>query len=196
MDEPRPHYGDRRKGKRGYPPNKTPEPWTPTPQQLEGYHYAITGHHSQREAAEKFGISAHTVNDWTHKIDAWLVPQWMDRIREIKSNHCQRLMIIFDESMQQWFKSKEKKVSWKRDKDGKMIVDRVESSHGDSRHLKSAMDALLQIRVIWGMNAPEKVEGETVLRIGGLDRAEAIARRQAELSAAQNVEREHTENRG
>jgi hypothetical protein len=44
------------------------------------------------------------------------------------------------------------------------------------------MEALEQIRLIWGMNAPEKIEGETTLRIGGLSRAEAIRKRMEELA--------------
>jgi hypothetical protein len=171
---------------------QAPRPWEPSPEQLEIYYAALAGNKSYAQVSRDFKKAPNYVSDLIRQIDAWLVPQWMDRIREIKSNHSQRLMVIYRESMQQWFASKEKKGTWKK-KDDKFQLERVESQSGDQRHLKTAMEALRDIRLIWGMQAPEKVEGETVLRIGGLDRREAIRRRKAELDEADRVESEHSE---
>jgi hypothetical protein len=165
-------------------------PWEPTPEDLELYYFWLKKDFTYRQVGHQFDKDASAVCRLIQKIDRWLIPQWMDKIREVKAQHCQRLMLIYREAMEEWERSKQKRVIWKKSGD-KMVIDRVESQTGDERHMKTAMDALLQIRMIWGMNAPEKVEGETVLRVGGLDRAEAIARRKAELEEAAQFERDH-----
>jgi hypothetical protein len=168
---------------------RTPKtPWRPSPDQLAIYEAATRGDKTQRQVAKERGCAESWVSTVITKIDRWLVPQYTDKFREIKSNHSQRLMIIYREAMAEWHRSKRPKVSRRKqpDREGKIIaVDTIEGRTGDPRHLQAAMAALEQVRIMWGMNAPEKVEGETTLRIGGMARTRAIELRMIELGEAQ-----------
>ncbi len=87
----------------------------------------------------------------------------MDNIRQIKANHTSRLMEIYRESMAQWEKSKIRHKATKQANplaDGKIQeTTTVEVRSGDPNFLKVGMEALEQIRVMWGMNAPKRSKG-------------------------------------
>jgi hypothetical protein len=164
--------------------------WRPSPQQFAIYEAAIRGDKTQRQIAREAGRAESSISELLSRIDRWLAPQFMDRIREIKANHTSRLMHIYTEHMSQWEKSKKVHRATKQSTPGKggkaREVTTVEARPGDPRQLAGAMEALNQIREIWGMNAPEKIEGETTLRIGGLSRAKAIKNRMEELTQSLN----------
>jgi predicted transcriptional regulator len=173
--------------------------WRPSPQQLAIYAAVIRGDKTQRQIARESDRAESTISELVARIDRWLAPQYMDKIREIKANHTSRLMYIYTEHMREWVKSKKVHRATKQSTPGKggkaREVTTVEVRSGDPRQLAGAMAALNAIREIWGMNSPEKIEGETTLRIGGLSRVKAIKNRMEELAQSLN-EVEKLENGG
>jgi hypothetical protein len=162
--------------------------WEPSPEQLEVYARVIKGDKTQAEVAKSVGVTQPAISRLVSRIDRWLAPQWMDNIRQIKAGHTSRLMHIFKELMSGWENSKKRHRATRQSTPGAdgtiRQVETIEIRAGDPNFLKGAIEALEQIRIMWGMNAPEKVEGETTLRVGGLNRSVAIEKRRQELEAA------------
>lgn len=160
--------------------------WAPSPEQLAIYEAAIRGDMTQRAVAKQVGCAESNISRLISRIDRWLVPQFMDRIREIKANHTSRLMYFERQAMAEWHRSKKVKVTKKVRTSGQTVTTEEigESVTGDPRYLQTAMDALEQVRVMWGMNEPEKIQGETLLRVGGVDREQALRMRLAEVQEA------------
>jgi hypothetical protein len=167
-------------------------PWEPTPEQLDIYRQYISGNQSQGELAKRIGKPLSTLSALLNRIDRWLIPHMMDRIREVKANHTSRLLHIYETSMKEWEKSKKPRIQVRKRpsagdaKKMELVDTTAENRPGEGRFLQIAMSALGDIRKMWGMDAPEKVEGETTLRVGGLPRAEAIRKRASEFLEALN----------
>lgn len=163
------------------------KPWEPSATQLEIYAQFCSGKRRAAEIAEEFGIHRTLVNRTCQKIEKWLAPRMMDSIREIKCQHTQSLMGIFQDSMCEWERSRKpaitirvipgKIIPGRRKEDGSFEPNIVmpESRErtikfqcGNPRYLESAMKALEGIREIWGANAPIKVEHSGELRVAGM----------------------------
>ena len=173
-----------------------PKPWEPSVQDLEIYALVIEGTLTQGQIGEKYGVSQPAVSMCCRRIDRWLIPQYMDHIREEKARQTEHLWHIFREAMGGWRESKKsaKTVTTVRepvvteDEDGTSRVWKVISSRtttvgqaGDPAHLAQARAALLDIRKIWGVDAPLEVRHSGEIRVGGLSREEAIKARIAQL---------------
>lgn len=166
------------RGRGGGAKHKHPTPWEPSPEHMEWFSLYSKGEHSHRDIAEKVGVTRQAVSHAIKEISKWLVPKFMDGIREIRSQHTEHLMHIFHEAMRAWSKSKEVEV---------VEMDRVSNDDnvhqitkkqptGNAGYLTEARAALAEIRKIWGADAPQQIEVAEG-RVAGLSREQAVKNR-------------------
>lgn len=161
--------------------HKTAKPWEPTAQQLEVYNRFIAGE-SQVELAAACKLSQQTVSHWVQQINTWLVPQFINSVREIRCQHTEHLTYIFREAMKGWERSKEDAVttvsesgsgsgedggSW--NKEGTTTRGQV----GNPSFLAEARAALREIREMWGADSPKRIDIQGEIRVAGQGRDEA-----------------------
>lgn len=165
--------------------------YEPDVRDLEIYAEVCAGN-TLKVVGEKHGISAQRAHQIMNLIDAWLAPQLMGKIREIKCNHTTRLMHIYHEAMGAWERSK---------KDGMEFIEATEGEgekakstqttkrrpqYGDPRLLAEARDALNEIREIWGANEPMKMELSGEFRVAGAEIEESRSELIKRLTMVQN----------
>ncbi|HTI49764.1 MAG TPA: hypothetical protein VL475_02390 [Planctomycetaceae bacterium] len=145
-----------------------PTPWEPCNRDLEIYGRVCSGR-SYRSLSDEYHLSLSRLHEIVSRIDGWLAPQLMEKIREIKANHTTRLMHIYQEAMAAWEKSKENAVSVteKSAADGNELSTTTKGQCGDSSYLSQARAALQEIREIWGADAPLKLEHSGEIRVAG-----------------------------
>lgn len=155
-------------------------PWEPTAQQLELYHACIAGE-SRQLLSQRFKISIQTVSVWVRQINAWLVPQFIDSVREIRCQHTEHLTHIFQEAMQGWERSKQEAVTTTEEsgtggenggpwtKQGT----RRQGQVGNPAFLAEARAALREIREMWGADSPKRIDIVGELRVAGQPRESA-----------------------
>lgn len=172
----------------------------PTSEELAVYADWIRGL-SYSAVAEKYGYkSKSTVHDVCKKVNAWLTPQFMHDIRQIRCEHTQRLLHIYAEAMAAWERSKENAVSLKdslapalaiKVKEGKpvevgatgsLLTERTTKGQcGNPTFLAEAREALADIRKLLGADAPLKVEHSGEIRVAGQSPDEARTELAAKL---------------
>jgi len=166
-------------------------PWEPTPEMLEQYADWTRGL-TLRQIAEKIEVSKSAVHQNVHKVRAWLMPRYMEQIREIKAEHHDRLMAIYHEAMDAWERSKQDAVENRAGVSGDNEVDITvtKGQCGDSQYLDKAMASLDRIRKSWGADEPIEVRHSGEVRVAGMSkdaaRREMFNRMQAMLGADQN----------
>lgn len=154
----------------------------PSGEQLAIYASYIRGL-TYKQLCKKYGYkSVGSVAYVIKKVVAYIRPQMMDNIRDIQTEHTDRLLLIYCEAMEAWEKSKGNKVRrrFERVTDkttgaSKMVLQEhvIEMSCGDVGFLNAARAALNDIRVMLGANAAIKVEHNGELRIAGRTPQEA-----------------------
>jgi len=166
------------------------KPWEPSAPQLQIYAEVCSGL-SHAVVAAKHHISRIRVGAICHQIDSWFVPQYLERIKELKCGHTNRLMFIYTEAMAAWGRSQKEAVEvteteTETEKGGFSSSSRKKKGRdGSYQFLETAKDALKQIREIWGANAPLKIEHSGELRVAGMSVEQANADLRARLAEAQ-----------
>ena len=167
-------------------PARRQGPWDPSAGDLAIYADKCRGTMTLVEIGIKYGVSKDVVWKRCKRIDAWLWPQRVEEIREIKARHEGHLAHVFREAMRAWERSKRaKRKTVLKTIDGKTETQKtVELRHGDPRHLANAMKALNDIRDIWGANAPLEVMHVGEPRVAGRNREEVIREKIALMQKA------------
>lgn len=130
-------------------------------------------------AAKKWGCSVPNVSIKCKKIDRWFFDQYVNRVREIKANHTQRLEIIYRRAMAAFEDSQKDEVTRAEiDKDfglhpGTETRDVRRGQSGNPAFLAEARAAIREIREIWGANAPLQIEHMGEVRVAGRSISEA-----------------------
>ncbi len=178
--------------------------WEPDSRDLDIYHKHCKGI-SQPTIAKEWGITQQRVSKIVQRINEWLVPQYLSRIKNIKAEHTERLMIIFSEAMEAWRRSKEDAVTEEETFSGGLPQEEapvgkakpkskpVDSKRvrkgqaGGAQYLSEARAALAEIRKIWGADSQISDSGAGEERVAGRSREEVamkIAERLEKLSSA------------
>lgn len=167
-------------------PARKQGPWEPSAEDLAVYADRISGTMTLQEIGDKHNLSKQTV--WNHckRIDAWLWPQRIEEIREIKARHESHLYHVFREAMRAWERSKraKRKTVLKTIGVKTETTKTVELRHGDPRHLTNAMKALNDIREIWGANAPLEIQHVGEPRVAGRNREDVIREKIEQMQKA------------
>ena len=144
--------------------------WEPSARDLEIYAEVVKGNRTPAAIGADHGIPRQRVNQIADKIESWLAPQYMERIREIKAGHTGRLMHMYHQAMEAWDASKGKVIIRTVKSGGKYGVEksrRSEHRNGNPTYLAEARACLAEIRKIWGADAPLKVEHSGEIRVAG-----------------------------
>jgi hypothetical protein len=152
---------------------KNGQPWRPDVRDLQIYARACSGKTFTAIAGD-FELTPARCGQICKTIDAWLAPQLLGQIREMKANHTSRLMHIYTEAMAAWERSKKDAESEKETEtaDGNSVSKSRKRQCGNPVYLETAMDALMQIREIWGADAPLQIAQTSELRVAGRNRDE------------------------
>lgn len=144
------------------------DPPGPSARDLEIYEYLMEGH-SCSEAGAKFGgLCKQRISQIKIEVNKWLIPIFIDKIRDIKVEHTHRLNYVFTEAMAGWRRSQEEEIVVKETETttsvGQHPGDTSTSSRtkkrpiGSVQFLSEARAALAEIRKIWGADAPVAAE--------------------------------------
>ena len=164
---------------------RTKEPYAPCTRDLEIYAYVCTGK-SYNQAGKKWKLTGSACYYIVNKIDAWLAPQLMSKIREIKSHHTTCLMHIFREAMHAWAKSKRMEEIENEKNATQWPGTDVKRRYpvGNPAYLAEARAALDEIRDIWGANAPLQIEQTNEIRVAGQQLADVQSKLMQRLTEA------------
>lgn len=160
-----------KKKKAGKPPAGSP--WEPDERDMAIY-AKVCGGQTLTDTAKQYELTPQRIHAIVHQIDAWLAPQLMEQIREIKANHTTRLMHVYVEAMAAWERSKLDETTYRvrENVDGKETSVTRKGNAGNGNFLSEARAALKEIREIWGADAPLKVEHSGEVRVAGKDVSE------------------------
>lgn len=156
----------------------TTTPWEPSARDRQIYALVAQGGIPVSKIAKRFNLHRSVVYKLVDKVDAWFAPQWMDHIREMKSNHTARLLAIYDHAMKAWRRSLKDAETEQVKGEGVLVGETVEAvpvetvrtkkgQTGNVAYLSQAQSALADIRKIWGADAPLKVEHSGEIRVAG-----------------------------
>lgn len=157
-------------------------PYEPSPRDLDIY-TAICEGDTLRDVGKKHKLSHVSVREIRDKVEKWLIPQHMDRIRQIKVRQNCQLDYIYSQSMAAWQKSKESPTEETDhvDADGESSHTlKKKSTAGDPAFLNVAIKTLADIRKIWGADSPVPKD-DTGPRAAGVPYDQAVQ----EYAAAQ-----------
>lgn len=162
----------------------TPLQTDPSPRDLSIYESVCAGR-TQAATGAEYGVTQQRVQQIVKAVESWLVPQMMERIRELKTRHTTSLEHIFRESMAAWEKSKGDRLKFRRGSTATGEIDETtrEQSCGDPRFIKEARGTLEDIRKMWGANEPLARDDNTDPRAAGMSPDEAAAVFYAEKAA-------------
>lgn len=159
MGKMRPH----RRGSR-----KSGAPWEPSPEQLQIYADCLRGNQTQKAVGAGVGLNQSQMSKLVARIDRWMIPRIMDNIRAMRVNHYGRVMDIYREAMDEAIRLK------------------AEKKTGVAPLLGVALKALFDARQMFGANEAEKLAAESLERIAGVPRPDAIKMRIRELEVSFN----------
>ena len=154
-------------------------PWQPSPKQLEIYEAVHRGDRTQRDIAKQYRVSQPRVSQICKSVEQWLMPQLMEQIRELKTQHTARLQHLYHEAVIAWENSKTDEIVRTESDDGVSV--RTRPRTGDAAYLREARAALGDIRDVWGANAPVNVHAVNELRVAGLSIDEAVSAKIGQL---------------
>ena len=147
----------------------------PSPRDLEIYAQVCAGR-TQQAVGDAIGLSRQRIHVIVRQVEAWLAPQMMEQIREVKARHTTSLEHVFREAMAAWEKSKQDQLKFRTGSTAQGEIEETTRTQtcGDPRFLDAAMKALEQIRKMWGANAPVANNTGSGLRFAGKDPDQAI----------------------
>lgn len=159
--------------------------WEPSPRQLQIYAELHRGDVTQTDVGRKFGTTQKNVSVIKRRVEKWLVPQYVDSIREMRVEHTQRLMHIYAEAMKAWEASKQPAVEVtesESDTRGGVQTRKTTEQVGNPAFLSQARAAMNEIREMWGANAPIEVRHSAEVRVAGMSLDQAIMQKQNQLT--------------
>ena len=148
----------------------------PTARDLAIYHEVSKGHRPYSDIGQEFDITPQRVCQIAEEIDKYLVPHFMDKIRQTKVRHTGHLHHMFQQAMAAWEKSKldphEETNHVNEDGDSSHTLKR-KTTAGDPTFLNQARAILADIRKIWGADAPAPKD-DSGTRAAGVPYEEAV----------------------
>lgn len=145
---------------------------------------------SQHQIAKALGVSQPAVSKMIRRIEDRTLADIAWRIDRQRARHSLRLEFIYGESIRAWRASQQDglRKRQRRTQSGKgddsTVAELVsENRHGDPRFLDEARRALLDLRSLWGVDAPERLSVETTNPFAAMSDAalEAELVRQSDL---------------
>jgi predicted transcriptional regulator len=118
---------------------------------------------SQHQIAADLGISQAAVSKILKRVELRLLRELSETVDRQKVRQTVRLEHVFAEAMRAWTESKADRTRRRQRKSesgaGASLAElTVENSHGDPRYLGEARQALADVRKLWGLDAPQKVD--------------------------------------
>lgn len=121
---------------------------------------------SQHQIAAALGISQPAVSKIERRIEARLLGDLADKLEHQRARQTLQLRHVYAEAFGAWERSKLDAVRRRQRRTdgggtdaGATFAEVVaENSHGDPRFLEVARKALADLRAVWGMDAPERIE--------------------------------------
>ena len=121
---------------------------------------------SQREIAADVGISQPAVCKILHRVEARVIGELTATVERQKVRQTLRLEHLYTEAVRAWEASKgeitrrrQRKVTDGSPGEGTTVVEvTVENRYGDPRFLDLGRRVLADLRALWGLDAPQKVD--------------------------------------
>jgi hypothetical protein len=122
---------------------------------------------SQHQIAADLGISQAAVSKILKRIELRLLREMAETVDRQKARHTYRLEHLFAEAMKAWTASQADTTRRRQRKthddgggSGEQMVAEivVENQHGDPRYLDEARKALADLRKLWGLDAPQRMD--------------------------------------
>ncbi len=115
---------------------------------------------TQKRIADELGICHQAVSKILKRIDERFLAKADELIAEQKAAQTEQLRYIADEALQAWERSKRnaETVTTKETDNGTEVTTRVQGQYGDPRLLDQARGALADIRTLWGLDAPKRLD--------------------------------------
>ena len=121
---------------------------------------------SQQQIAADLGVSQAAVSKILRRVEERVLRELTAVIERQKVRHTLRLEHLFAEAMRAWDQSKSdstrrrqrKTQSAPGDPGGSIAEIVVENQHGDPRYLDEGRKALADLRKLWGLDAPQKLD--------------------------------------
>ncbi len=185
------------KGSKGRKPANASQSTDGTPSEghIAWYREWTVRFRSIRSIAADSGAAPSVVHRAVHKVALWVRLELFDDIVEHRHRHTEQLEHVASEALQAWEKSKEIGVVETVETEDSAVEGvsvakkkKRQEKHqtGDSSYLGEVRSALAEIREIWGVNMPTKLEvtpgdSEGLERVAGKDRVQALADQAAAL---------------
>jgi DNA-binding CsgD family transcriptional regulator len=125
---------------------------------------AVAGR-SQHQIAASLGISQPGVSKILRRIDERVLADGAYKVERQRAQQTLRLQHIYGESMGGWRASKQDGIRRRQrqtsggDGPGATVAEVVaENQHGDPRFLEVSRKALADLRSLWGVDAPERIQ--------------------------------------
>lgn len=133
--------------------------------ELRAVELAILGW-SQHQTAAELGISQAAVSKILRRVDQRALEELRATVEQQKVRHTWRLDHLYAESMRAWEQSKSDTTRRRQRKTDSASGDAgatvaeivVENQYGDPRFLEEGRKALADLRKLWGLDAPQKVD--------------------------------------
>jgi hypothetical protein len=122
---------------------------------------------SQHQIAASLGISQPAVSKIARRIEERLLSDLAYKVERQRARQTLQLHYLYAESMDAWHTSKQDAVRRRQRKtddggDAATVAEVVaENQHGDPRYLEVARKSLADLRSVWGIDAPDRVEAVT-----------------------------------
>jgi len=121
--------------------------------------------HTQAELAKTLGVSQPAISKIVRRIEERLAEEVAASARRLRTRQTLRLEYLFRESMTAWDASKAETLQRRQRKTegaagpGQTVAELVsENRYGDPRFLETARRLLEDLRAVWGLNAPGRLE--------------------------------------
>jgi predicted transcriptional regulator len=131
--------------------------------ELRAIELAVRGR-SQHQIAEDLGVSQAAVSKLLKRVDTRLLREFAETLERQKVRHTLRLEHLYSEAKHAWTESQADATRRRQRKSqggrGEATVAEIvtENQHGDPRYLDEARKALGDLRKVWGLDAPQKVD--------------------------------------
>jgi predicted transcriptional regulator len=119
---------------------------------------------SQHQIASDLGISQAAVSKLLTRVEARVLRDLAETLERQKARHTLRLEHLYSEAMRAWTDSQADATRRRQRKSrggrGEATVAEIvtENQHGDPRYLDEARKMLADLRKLWGLDAPQKVD--------------------------------------
>ena len=121
---------------------------------------------SQHQIAADLGVTQAAVSKILDRVERRVLRELIATVERHKARHTLRLEHLFAEAMRAWDQSKADTTRRRQRKSeggpggpGATVAELVvENQHGDARYLEEARKALADLRKLWGLDAPQRVD--------------------------------------